>query len=255
MHNPSILRLSRFRATVAYDGTAYFGYQRQRDDQPTVQGELEKALSVLAKHPVTVWGAGRTDSGVHATGQVIAFDLSWRHGRGALQKAINATLPDDIAVREVTIVPPHFHPRFDARERAYNYYIEECPDGIKRPLTRLRQWQVMSVLDLEAMNEAARHLVGEHDFATFGQAPQGTNTVRVLHTAVWQRNGDSLIFSISANAFLYRMVRSIVGSLKLVGEGKWTTHEFIDAFEAQNRQRAGTTAPAHGLYLVSVAYE
>lgn len=252
MSTPSV---SRFRATVAYDGSAYLGYQRQRDEQATVQGELEKALGRIGKKPVPVLGAGRTDSGVHATGQVIAFDLVWPHGRVALQKAMNANLPDDIAVRGVEIANPRFHPRFDARSRAYEYYIEVCRDEVRRPLSRARQWQVMRPLDLAAMNEAAALLLGEYDFATFGQPPQGTNTVRTVSTAVWRREGDSLIFSIAANAFLYRMVRSIVGSLKLVGDGKWTVTQFLDAFEAQDRARAATTAPAHGLYLVSVMYE
>lgn len=252
MSTPSVCR---FRAIVAYDGSAYVGYQRQRDDQATVQGELEKALARMARQPVNVLGAGRTDSGVHATGQVIAFDLAWPHGRVALQKAMNANLPSDIAIRDVQRVDARFHPRFDARRRAYDYYIEECLDGVRRPLSRGRQWQIMTPLDMAAMNVAASYLVGTHDFATFGQPPQGTNTVRTIHTAVWRRDGDSLIFSISADAFLYRMVRSIVGSLKLVGDGKWSVAQFKNAFEAQDRAQAATTAPAHGLYLVSVMYE
>ncbi len=247
--------LCRFRATVAYDGTAYCGYQRQRDDQPTVQGELEKVLARVAREPVKVLGAGRTDSGVHATGQVIAFDLAWPHGRETLQKALNAMLPKDIAVRDVVVADPQFHPRFDARHRAYDYYIEECGDGVRRPFTRWQRWQVMGKLDVVAMNQAAALLVGEHDFATFGRPPHGSNTVRNVSTAVWRREADSLIFSIAANAFLYHMVRSIVGSLKLVGEGQWTVSYFKNAFEAQDRQGVGKIAPPHGLYLVSVMYE
>jgi tRNA pseudouridine38-40 synthase len=249
------LAVTRFRATVAYDGTAYFGYQRQRDDQPTVQGELEKVLARLAQKPVTVWGAGRTDSGVHATGQVVAFDLAWNHGRVPLQKALNAQLPPDIAVRDVTETDPRFHPRFDAVGRAYEYHVVMCADGVKRPLSRWREWQVMSWLDVTAMNEAATLLRGTHDFATFGQPPHGTNTVRTVNTAVWQQQDDNLLFSISADAFLYRMVRSIVGSLVLVGKGEWTQTQFKNSFFAKERQQAGKTAPAHGLYLVSVLYE
>lgn len=245
---------SRYCATVEYDGSDYLGYQRQLPNQPTIQGELEAALGRIVKQPVPVIGAGRTDSGVHATGQVVAFDLAWRHGCEPLLKAMNANLPSAIAVQKVVEVAPRFHPRFDARRRAYRYIIQDCSQSPRRPLTRLRHWQVHTPLDLDAMIAAAAHLVGEHDFATFGQPPQGSNTVREVFVAHWQRDGDLLHFSIEANAFLYRMVRSIVGTLKAVGDQSWTIDEFVAAFMACERGRAATTAPAHGLYLESVTY-
>jgi tRNA pseudouridine38-40 synthase len=242
----------RYRALVEYDGTDYFGFQRQREDQPTVQRELEKVISHLAAKPVSITGAGRTDSGVHALGQVISFDTDWRHGTHDLLRAMNANLPSDIAILEVREVSPGFHPRFDARRRLYAYHIYNAE--LRSPVRRLTSWHVCRTLDLAKMNEAAACLPGTHDFATFGQAPQGENTVRHVYRAKWRREGVFVIFDIEANAFLYRMVRSLVGTLKLVGDGSWTAEEFCRALEARDRSKAGVVAPAHGLYLVSVAY-
>lgn len=197
-------------------------------------------------------GAGRTDSGVHARGQVISFDLAWRHGVEALRRALNANLPSAIAIVSLEEAAPDFHPRYDARRRAYEYYLYNEP--VRSPLRRLRSWHVRQPLDLERMNRAAAHLVGIHDFATFGQPPYGNNTVRELFCARWRRDGSLLTFEIEGTAFLYRMVRSIVGSLKAVGDGSWTVEAFIEAFDACDRDRAATTAPPQGLYLVSVTY-
>lgn len=247
--------MKRFCAIVEYDGTKFFGFQRQRAGTRTVQGLLEEALHRIVKNHVTVLASGRTDSGVHATGQVIAFDVAWPHEVDALLTAINVNLPADIAVKQLSEVEGSFHPRFDAKRRTYKYYIEICDDfNVRRPLTRHRHWQLFEDLNLEAMNAAASHLIGMHDFATFGQPPKGDNTIREVYQAEWQREGDLLIFVVEANAFLYRMVRSIVGTLKVVGEGKWTVAEFTAAFHACDRHRAAITAPAHGLYLVFVTY-
>lgn len=246
--------LTRFRATIEYDGSNFLGFQRQRADQLTVQGELEAALERIVKRHVTVLGSGRTDSGVHATGQVIAFDLVWQHGHEALCHALNANLPDTVAVLEVAEAPLGFHPRFSAKRRAYRYVIQDCSQTPRRPLTRLRHWQVHEWLDIDKMNKAAAFLVGEQDFATFGQPTQGTSTVREVFVAEWQQNDDLITFIVEANAFLYRMVRSLVGSLKAVGDGSWTVDEFVAALRACERGRAATTAPAHGLYLISVTY-
>ena len=208
----------RYRAQVEYDGTAYFGFQRQREEQPTIQGELEKAISRLSGQKVTVLGAGRTDSGVHAWGQVIAFDLEWRHDEDALLRAMNAHLPPDIAIQTVVVAAASFHPRYDARRRAYEYVIYNAP--VRSAHRRQRAWQVSWPLDVERMNDAAAVLIGSHDFATFGQPPAGENTVRHVYRAEWQRQDTELIFFIEANAFLYRMVRSLVGTLVEVGNGK-----------------------------------
>jgi len=244
----------RYRATIEYDGTHYYGFQRQREGL-TIQAAVEEALALVAGHPVRLIGAGRTDSGVHALGQVIGFDLNWpdKHGSAALQRALNANLPEDIVVLQLTEAAAGFHPRFDAQQRTYRYVI--CNTAVRRPLYRHHCWHLSHRLDVEVMNEAAVLLVGTHDFATFGRPPKGDNTVRQVHEASWQRVGEQLFFEITANAFLYRMVRSLVGSLKAVGAGEWTVEQFADAFQACQRSRSATAAPPQGLYLLSVSYD
>lgn len=247
--------MGHYRAVIEYDGTNYYGFQRQRRGVPTIQAELERALTELAGRPVSVIGAGRTDTGVHALGQVIGFELDWpeQHGLRALLRATNAHLPEDIAVLQIAETAPGFHPRFDARRRTYAYHIGL--GDVRRPLLRKRCWQIGRALGVEPMNEASALLVGEHDFAAFGAAPYGDNTVREVYSAVWERREKTLVFHITANAFLNRMVRSLTGSLKLVGAGEWSVETFADVFRARNRMLSAMTAPAHGLYLVSVEYD
>ena len=242
-----------YAALIAYDGTEYHGFQRQVESQPTVQSTIEDSLSRLAPQPVTLLGSGRTDSGVHAVGQVISFSLAWRHSSEDLHRALNANLPEDIAILQLKQVSSSFHPRFDAQRRAYEYTVYD--GSIRHPLKRQFSWHVNRKLDEAKMNQAAKYLLGVHNFATFGQPPQGSNFVRELFAAEWTRSDCDLTFRIEANAFLYRMVRSIVGSLKLVGEGTWSTEEFVEAFKAQNRHECGTVAPPQGLCLVSVTYK
>ncbi len=240
------------RATVAYDGTDFYGFQVQAA-QRTVQGTLEDALFKITQERVRVIGAGRTDSGVHALGQVVAFRTGWRRSPAELQRALNAVLPRDVAVWSLTEAAPGFHPRFDARSRVYRYTIWNHP--VRNPLLRRVAHWVPQALDVGAMAEATRLLVGEHDFATFGSPPQGDNTVRRVIAAGWTRDGDRLYLDIEANAFLYRMVRSIVGTLLRVGRGELTVEGFADAFAAADRSQAGPTAPACGLCLVAVHYD
>lgn len=242
-----------YAALIAYDGTEYHGFQRQVESQPTVQSTIEASLSRLARQPVTVLGSGRTDSGVHAVGQVISFSLAWRHRSEDLHRALNANLPEDIAILQLKQVSSSFHPRFDAQRRAYEYTVYN--GSIRQPLKRKFSWHVNKKLDEARMNQAAKTLLGVHNFATFGQPPQGSNFVRELFVAEWTRSDCDLTFRIEANAFLYRMVRSIVGSLKLVGEGTWSVEEFVEAFKAENRHECGTVAPPQGLCLVSVTYK
>ncbi len=245
----------RYRAIVEYDGSDFAGYQRQPEEFRTVQGELESALSRLGQGNIPVTAAGRTDSGVHATGQVISFDLNWKHPHEKLVLAINAHLSEDVAVRNVEAVSSDFHPRFNACRRAYRYHIELCDNGARRPLTRRRKWQVFKPLNLEAMNTAASFLIGEQDFATFGMPPQGNNTVREIFAAEWSQVDNELTFYIQANAFLYRMVRSITGTLKLVGDGSWSVEAFKQALDAAERKQSAASAPPWGLYLESVTYK
>jgi tRNA pseudouridine38-40 synthase len=241
----------RVRAVVAYDGTDYGGFQRQ-SNAPTVQAALEAALAQVTQEKVAVLSAGRTDTGVHAAGQVIAFDTAWRHDLDDLWRALNAVLPVDIAVQEIKEAAPGFHPRYAACSRRYRYTVHNAP--VRWPQARRYSLHVASPLDVAAMQQAAQSLVGEHDFATFGQPPQGEVTVRRVLAAEWGGELPWLTFDIEANAFLYRMVRSIVGTLLQVGCGAMSVEEFAAARAACDRSQAGPTAPPHGLCLMEVKY-
>ncbi len=247
----------RFRATVAYVGAAYAGFQRQAAGTPTIQAALEEALRRVAGQSVSVTGAGRTDAGVHASGQVIAFDLAWRHPPEALLRALNANLPTDIALQSIALAAPGFHPRFSARGRTYAYRFYQR--RVRQPLWDATAWQIPYDLDAPAMNRAAAALVGEHDFATFGQPPQrhaAASTIRVVTCSAfnWGAPGEICCYTITANAFLQRMVRSIMGTLVEVGRGAMEWETFAAAFAAVNRSQAGPSAPPHGLTLVAVEY-
>lgn len=245
--------MQRYFAQIEYDGANYFGFQRQIVAQPTIQGEIEKALAKISQSRIQISGAGRTDRGVHALGQVISFEVNWHHSEDALQKAINANLPEDIVILQLKKVTSSFHPRFDAKSRAYEYLIYNAE--VRSPVCRAYKWHVRKPLSIARMNEAAALLVGEYDFATFGSPPQGDNSIREVFAANWESQKDGFVFFIEANAFLYRMVRSIVGSLKLVGDATWEVKEFEEALLSCDRHRAGPTAPPNGLYFLSVKYE
>ncbi len=246
----------RYRAILAYDGTAYLGFQRQSDETPTIQGMVERALTGVTQQPVAITAAGRTDTGVHATGQVIAFEVEWAHGADTLLRALNATLPDDIALQAIAVCDAAFHPRFSARSRLYGYTILQAAQ--RQPLLRHRAWHVHKTLDLDAMQQAASLLLGEHDFATFGQPPQGEVTIRTVFRSEWshhpQTYGALLVYRVEANAFLQHMVRRVVGMLVEVGRGALTTGDFATAFRAANIALAKTMAPPQGLVLEAVSY-
>jgi tRNA pseudouridine38-40 synthase len=241
----------RVRALVTYDGTNYSGFQRQAN-APTVQAALEAALVQVTREEIGLLAAGRTDAGVHAVGQVIAFDTNWRHDPDDLQRALNAVLPADIAVLQTEEASPAFHPRYDARSRRYRYSFHNSP--VRWPLGRLYNLHVTAPLDVGAMRRAAQCLVGEHDFSAFGQPPQGDSTVRRVLRVGWSGDSPWQVFDIEANAFLYRMVRSIVGTLLMVGRGEATVDEFAAVLASRDRSQAGPTAPPHGLCLMEVTY-
>lgn len=244
--------LSRYRALVEYDGTEFLGFQRQAHGR-TVQGELEHGLRRIGWRGTAVLSAGRTDAGVHAAGQVIAFDLEWRHGAAALLRALNANLPADVSVKSVEACEPDFHPRYAAKARRYRYTLYTAP--VRSPLRARYAWHVAAPLDVQALQAAGATLLGTHDFATFGTDPDdGSNTVRTVSVAEWQRAGDELIFDIQAEAFLYRMVRSLVGALKLVGAGELSLTAFVELRQARNRAQCPPPAPPHGLCLMEVIY-
>jgi tRNA pseudouridine38-40 synthase len=248
----------RYRAPVDYDGTDFQGFQLQAQGR-TVQGELEKALRQVTQAQVRVLGAGRTDAGTHASGQVIAFDVAWRHPISDLQRALNAVLPVDIAIKRLTTTHFAFHPRFDAKWRRYRYTILNQP--LRSPLWARVTYHVPERLDVDAMREASRCLVGSHDFGAFGKPTCGENTIRHVSEARWtvehpgEIDGRLLVFEITANAFLNHMVRRIVGTLLRVGRGDLDPPEFGALLEARDRAATGPTAPAHGLCLVRVEYD
>lgn len=250
----------RYRAEVAYDGRRYCGFQRQAGDTLTIQGAIETALKHVTQQPVTIAGAGRTDSGVHATGQVIAFEVAWRHPTQALWRALNAKLPDDIVLQALNEAQADFHPRFDARSRMYEYTLYVAP--VRQPLLNNLAWHVPTQhpLNVATMQQAADLLIGTHDFATFGTPPQGDNTVRTVMQSVFEPlrgarpEVQMLRYTIEANAFLYRMVRRIVGTLVRVGTSQVSLAAFEAALKAADGNRAEQTAPARGLCLVHVTY-
>jgi len=240
-----------FRAVVEYDGTDYHGFQVQAG-QCSVQGVLEEALGRVTGQRTRIVGAGRTDAGVHARGQVIAFGVRWRHSVVDLHRAMNAVLPEDVALLSLQVVSEEFHPRYSAQSRCYRYTVLNQP--LRSPLSRRWALYVPTPLDVNLMNQAAAGLVGEHDFATFGQPPQGQNTVRRVLRAGWAGEGSFFHFDIEANAFLQRMVRSLVGTLLQVGGGRLFLEEFYRRMEACDRSLAGPTVPPQGLCLMAVNY-
>ncbi len=245
--------MARYRAVVEYDGTEFLGFQRQAVGR-TVQGELEAALRRIGWPGRAVLGAGRTDSGVHARGQVIAFDFDWRHAEADLQRALNANLPRDLAVRTLTTSADDFHPRFAARGRRYRYTLYNAP--VRSPLADRYAWHVWPPrLDAPGLQAASRRLLGTHDLAAFGSDPDhGTNTVRTIRQADWSARDEWLEFDIQADAFLYRMVRSVVGALKRVGAGEWSPDDFGALLASRDRAQCPPIAPPQGLCLMEVLY-
>lgn len=245
-------QLLHVQALVEYDGAGYFGFQIQAD-KPTVQGRLEEVLADLTGAQTRIRYAGRTDSGVHAMGQVVAFRTPWRHSLFDLERAWNARLPTDIAVRAVKpVLDPGFHPRYSARSRLYRYTVWIAP--WRSPLHCRYTHHVPRSVDMTRMNEAAACLIGQHDFASFGQPTQGESTVRVVYDAAWQQSGYLVQFDIEANAFLQRMVRTIVGTLLQIGQGFQAVEHAAAVLAARNRALAAPPAPACGLCLVEVKY-
>jgi tRNA pseudouridine38-40 synthase len=241
----------RYRATVEYDGSDFLGFQFQPRGR-TVQGALEEAIECITRQKVRIVGAGRTDAGVHAVGQVIVFNVVWRHTTQDLARALNAVLPVEIAIRDCIITRPEFHPRYDALWRHYRYTV--LIDPVRSPLWQRYAHQVLEPLDLGAMEAASCHLIGRHDFAAFGQPTQGTSTVRHVMEAGWTSEGNRLQFDIIANAFLRHMARGIVGTLLQVGRGRLGPDGIVRLLESRDRAEAGPPAPASGLCLMRIGY-
>jgi tRNA pseudouridine38-40 synthase len=245
--------MPRYRLTLEYEGGPFSGWQRQ-ENGPSVQAALEAAILKLSGETPTVTGAGRTDAGVHALGQVAHFDLEKTFPPEKVRDALNYHLkPDPIAVLEAREESQDFHARFSAVARHYLYRIV-CR---RAPLVmdRGRAWHVMHTLDAEAMHAAAQTLVGHHDFTTFRASEcQAKSPVKSLDKLSVRRARDEIVIEASARSFLHHQVRSIVGTLKLVGEGKWTARDVEKALAARVRAACGPVAPPDGLYLVRVDY-
>jgi tRNA pseudouridine38-40 synthase len=245
--------MTRYRLTIEYDGTPFSGWQRQ-DGQHSVQAALEDAIARLGEDNVTLFGAGRTDAGVHALGQVAHVDLQKDWAPDKLMGAINAQVrPDPVSVLDVAIVDEDFHARFSATARHYRFRILD-----RRPppaLDRNRVWSVTHPLDADAMHEAAQTLIGHHDFTTFRSAQcQSKSPVKTLDRLDVAREGAEVVVYASARSFLHNQVRSLVGTLKLAGEGKWSAADVRAALDAADRAACGPVAPPDGLYLLSVDY-
>jgi tRNA pseudouridine38-40 synthase len=246
--------MTRWKLTLEYDGGAFVGWQRQ-DNGPSVQEALEDAVFAFSGEQVTSHAAGRTDSGVHALGQVAHIDLSKDLSAQRLQDALNHFLRRrHVAVREVEAVSADFHARFSATERAYRYRILN-----RRPPPALdagRVWWLPVPLDAGAMAVGAAHLVGHHDFTSFrASACQAASPVKTLDHLTVAEAGEEIHVTAAARSFLHHQVRNIVGTLKLVGEGKWAPDRIERALAAKDRSAAGPTAPAEGLYLTGVRYD
>ena len=246
--------MPRYRLTIEYDGGPYNGFQAQAD-QPTVQGSLERAVKAFCGETLRVHAAGRTDTGVHATGQTIHIDLEKDWPAETVRNALNAHLrPEPIVVLDAAAAPEGWHARFSATERRYRYRIlnRPSPPGLEQG----RVWHVRAELDVGAMYAAAQVLVGQHDFTTFRDvACQAKSPVKTLDVASVERMGDEVVLVFEARSFLHRQVRSMTGSLAEVGLGRWSAADLKDALEAADRTRCGQVAPSDGLYLTRVSYE
>lgn len=241
----------RYQVILAYDGTDFKGFQRQANAR-SVQGEFESALTRLNWQGRAILSAGRTDSGVHASGQVVAFDLDWPHSPAELGQALNAYLPGDMAVQGVRVVAPDFHPRYDACARTYHYQVY-CQSE-RHPLLERYAWRVWPEVQQTLLRQAAQLLIGRHDYSAFGTPPHPRgSTVREVFRAEWQEQADGYHFTVTANAFLYHMVRRMVFLQVQVGQGRLALETLAKGVQAAFPLAPGL-APAQGLTLKEVLY-
>ena len=245
--------MPKYKITIEYDGTNIAGWQRQVNG-PSIQQFLEEAIEKFSKEQVIVYAAGRTDAGVHATGQVAHFALTNEYPSHIAQRAINHFLrPNKVVIIDCQIADDEFHARFSAKKRNYKYIIlNRFSPSV---LDKNKAWHIHKKLDLDKMQEAAKFLIGTHDFTSFRALHcQAKSPVKTIDDITIYNEGEKIIFTLRATSFLHHMVRNIVGSLVFVGIGKWQPEDLRIALEAQNRSKAGPTAPACGLYFTKVEY-
>lgn len=242
-----------FKLVVEYDGTDFSGWQRQ-ENHPTIQGEIEKVLSIILNQEIRISGSGRTDAGVHALGQVAGFQAHTDIGLGDLKKGFNSLMKHPIVIRELTRVNEDFHAQYQALSKEYHYVIlnREDPCAVGRNFL----WHIRPPLDLEKMNHCCSLLVGRHDFKSFENSgsPRSSTIREVFFSHVECRQDHRVVFQICASGFLKNMVRNITGTLVLAGLGKINSREFKKILDGKNRALAGATAPAKGLFLYRVNY-
>jgi len=247
--------MRNLKLTVQYDGTNYVGWQRQATGT-SIQGLLEDAFEPIAGTRITVHGAGRTDAGVHALGQVASVSFPAAHEPAVVARALNAVLPTDVRVLSIEDAPAEFHARFSAVGKTYEYRIVNAP--IVSPFLVRHVWHVPNRLDTDAMKRASAHLVGTHDFAAFqGARSKVGSSERTIHAIEWHdgRGHDvPLRIQLRGDGFLRHMVRNIVGTLVEIGGGRWMSDRMVKILADRDRSQGGTTAPAHGLFLVRVEY-
>jgi tRNA pseudouridine38-40 synthase len=245
--------MRNIKLVIEYDGSDYVGWQRQPQG-PTIQETIENSLGEITGEKLTLYGSGRTDSGVHALGQVANFNTESRVSAEEFQKGLNSILPRDIVILESRDVLPEFHAQFSSQSKVYLYRVLSRSYG--SALLRNRVWQVPYRLSPDAMSEAAYGLVGEHDFSAFAQAgAEVKSKVRTVISAEFKNSGDDILeFTIEADGFLKRMVRLIVGTLVQVGKKRLSPSEFADILKSANKNKFVLAAPPHGLYLKEVKY-
>jgi tRNA pseudouridine38-40 synthase len=245
--------IKNFKLIIEYDGSRYHGWQRQKED-PTVQGEIEKALKEMTSKAVTVIGSGRTDAGVHAEGQVANFKCETRLAPEALINGLNSLLAPDIVIRACEQVSASFHARYHAKSKIYHYKILNRP--IPAAIGRQYSWFIRQALDQDAMRAAISHIIGPHDFKAFEAtgSPRQRTIRHVLSADLSEQQSGLLIFHIEADGFLRCMVRNIVGTLVDVGRKKLAAADLKRVLDSKDRSLAGATAPAHGLTLIKVNY-
>jgi tRNA pseudouridine38-40 synthase len=246
--------IRNFKLTIEYDGSAYHGWQRQKGAR-TIQAAIERALTAMTRQPVTLVGAGRTDAGVHAIGQVANFKCHTALTADIFQNGLNSLLPEDVVIRQCCEVAEDFHARYSAKSKRYAYRIINQP--IRIAIGRQYAWHMLKPLDPVAMQAVVPHLVGTHDFSSFEGvgSPRKHSCRHVIQARLLQTDQSTLVFEIEADGFLRYMVRNIVGTLVAIGRGKLSPEDFPRIIAAKDRGQAAATAPAHGLFLLEVKYE